>query len=186
AELRERAEVYAVLKEGVFHKRGVVMYAVNRLLPELEIEATRNLDDLTDGRLRRVRLETHEESGGYGIRILVEGVDGDWHDVGVFSGGERTQINAALRFAVAKELASMPQVGRTYGRMKTLFIDEGDLGSLDTERSRELFVAKLFKMGAFFEKVILITHLAEVAERFPGRVRVSMTPEGESLAEVVA
>ncbi|MFQ5918990.1 MAG: AAA family ATPase [Thermoplasmata archaeon] len=185
-ELRSRAEVYTVLKDGVFHRKGVVMYAVNRLLPELEIETTRNLDDLTDGRLRRVRLETHEESGGYGIRILVEGVDGEWHDVGVFSGGERTQINAALRFAVAKELASMPQVGRTYGRMKTLFIDEGDLGSLDTERSRELFVAKLFKMGAFFEKVILITHLAEVAERFPGRVRVTMTPEGESLAEVVA
>lgn len=185
-ELRGRAEVYAVLKDGVFHRKGVVMYAVNRLLPELEIETTRNLDDLTDGRLRRVRLETHEESGGYGIRILVEGVDGEWHDVGVFSGGERTQINAALRFAVAKELASMPQVGRTYGRMKTLFIDEGDLGSLDTERSRELFVAKLFKMGAFFEKVILITHLAEVAERFPGRIRVTMTPEGESLAEVVA
>ncbi|MCJ2554725.1 MAG: SMC family ATPase [Candidatus Thermoplasmatota archaeon] len=185
-ELRARAEVYTVLKDGVFHRKGVVMYAVNRLLPELQIEATRNLDDLTDGRLRRVRLETHEESGGYGIRILVEGVDGEWHDVGVFSGGERTQINAALRFAIAKELASMPQVGRTYGRMKTLFIDEGDLGSLDTERSRELFVAKLFKMGAFFEKVILITHLAEVAERFPGRIRVTMTPEGESRAEVVA
>ncbi len=185
-ELRRRAEVLTVLKDGVFHRKGVVMYAVNRLLPELEIETTRNLDDLTDGRLRRVKLETHEESSGYGIRILVEGVDGEWHDVGIFSGGERTQINAALRFAIAKELASMPQVGRTYGRMKTLFIDEGDLGSLDTERSRELFVAKLFKMGAFFEKVILITHLAEVAERFPGRVRVTMTPVGESRAEVVA
>jgi exonuclease SbcC len=185
-ELRRRAEVLTVLKDGVFHRKGVVMYAVNRLLPELQIETTRNLDDLTDGRLRRVKLETHEESSGYGIRILVEGVDGEWHDVGIFSGGERTQINAALRFAIAKELASMPQVGRTYGRMKTLFIDEGDLGSLDTERSRELFVAKLFKMGAFFEKVILITHLAEVAERFPGRVRVTMTPEGESRAEVVA
>ncbi|MFQ5985925.1 MAG: AAA family ATPase [Thermoplasmata archaeon] len=185
-ELRDRAEVYTVLKDGVFHRKGVVMHAVNRLLPELQIETTRNLDDLTDGRLRRVRLETHEEAGGYGIRILVEGVDGEWHDVGIFSGGERTQINAALRFAIAKELASMPQVGRTYGRMKTLFIDEGDLGSLDTERSRELFVAKLFKMGAFFDKVILITHLAEVAERFPGRVHVTMTPEGESRAEVVA
>lgn len=185
-ELRRQAEVYEVLREGVFHRKGVVMYAVNRLLPELEIETTRNLDDLTDGRLRRVKLETHEEGGGYGIRILVQGVDGEWHDVAVFSGGERTQINAALRFAIAKELASMPQVGRTYGRMKTLFIDEGDLGSLDTERSRELFVAKLFKMGAFFEKVILITHLGEVAERFPGRVRVTMTPQGESRAEVVA
>lgn len=186
AELRAQAEVYAVLREGVFHKKGVVMYAINRILPELEIETSKNLNDLTHGRLQRAKLETHEEARGYGIRILVEGVDGEWHDVAVFSGGERTQINAALRFAIAKELASMPQVGRTYGRMKTLFIDEGDLGSLDTEGSRELFVAKLFKLGEAFAKVILITHLTEVAEQFPGRIRVTMTPEGTSRAEVVA
>lgn len=185
-ELRAAAEVHTILREGVFHKKGVVMYAINRLLPELEIETSKNLNDLTNGRLKRVKLETHEEARGYGIRILVEGVDGEWHDVGIFSGGERTQINAALRFAIAKELASMPQVGRTYGRMKTLFIDEGDLGSLDTESSRELFVSKLFKMGDSFEKVILITHLTEVAEKFPGRVRVAMTPHGESTIEVVA
>jgi len=91
-----------------------------------------------------------------------------------------------LRFAIARELASMPQIGRTFGRMKTLFIDEGDLGSLDTEVSRELFVQKLLRMGEFFEKVILITHLAEVAEKFPGRIRVTMTPDRESRAEVLA
>src|SRR5207247_3912422 len=106
-----------------------------------------------------------------GIRILVQGVDSQWHDVAEFSGGEKTQINAALRFAIARELASMPQIGRTFGRMKTLFIDEGDLGSLDTEVSRELFVQKLLRMGAVFEKVILITPLAEVADKFPGLTR---------------
>ncbi len=185
-ELRGKAEVHTILREGVFHKKGVVMYAINRLLPELEIETSKNLNELTNGRLRRVKLETHEEARGYGIRILVEGVDGEWHDVGIFSGGERTQINAALRFAIARELASMPQVGRTYGRMKTLFIDEGDLGSLDTESSRELFVSKLFRMGDSFEKVVLITHLTEVAEKFPGRIGVTMTSEGESKAEVMA
>ena len=116
----------------------------------------------------------------------MQGVDGQWHDVAEFSGGEKTQINAALRFAIARELASMPQIGRTFGRMKTLFIDEGDLGSLDTEVSRELFVQKLLRMGEFFEKVILITHLAEVADRFPGRIRVTMTPDQESRAEVLA
>ena len=183
--LKER-EVLAILKDQVFHKKGVVMYAVDQLLPELEIEASKNLGDLTDGRFSKTRLETYEEGKGHGIRILVEGVDGRWHDVGEFSGGEKTQINAALRFAIARELASMPQVGRTYGRMKTLFIDEGDLGSLDTETSRDLFVRKLFKMGEFFDKVILITHLTEVAEKFPGRIRVSMTPEQESRVEYLS
>ncbi len=127
----------------VFHKRGVVMYAVDQLLPELEIEASKNLSELTDGRFGRIRLETYEEGRGH-------------------------------------------EIGRTFGRMKTLFIDEGDLGSLDTEVSRELFVQKLLRMGEVFEKVILITHLAEVADRFPGRIRVTMTPNQESRAEVLA
>jgi len=184
--LREELEIYDVLVNRVFHKRGVVMYAVDQLLPELEIEASKNLSELTDGRFGRIRLETYEEGRGHGIRILVQGVDGRWHDVAEFSGGEKTQINAALRFAIARELASMPQIGRTFGRMKTLFIDEGDLGSLDTEVSRELFVQKLLRMGEVFEKVILITHLTEVAEKFPGRIRVTMTPSQESRAEVLA
>ena len=184
--LQGEFEIYDILVNRVFHKRGVVMYAVDQLLPELEIEASKNLSELTDGRFGRIRLETYEEGRGHGIRILVQGVDGQWHDVAEFSGGEKTQINAALRFAIARELASMPQIGRTFGRMKTLFIDEGDLGSLDTEVSRELFVQKLLRMGEFFEKVILITHLAEVAEKFPGRIRVTMTPNQESRAEVLA
>jgi exonuclease SbcC len=185
-ELKARAELFDLLVARVFHKKGVVMYAVDQLLPTLEIEASRNLAELTDGRFSGIKLETYEEGRGHGIRIRVRGVDREWHDVGEFSGGEKTQINAALRFAIAKELASLPQAGRAYGRMKTLFIDEGDLGSLDTEVSRELFVQKLFRMGEFFEKVILITHLAEVADKFPGRIRVTMTPEQESRVDVVA
>ncbi|HYM40970.1 MAG TPA: SMC family ATPase [Thermoplasmata archaeon] len=185
-ELRLRGEIVDILVNRIFHNRGVVMYAIDQLLPELEIEASKNLAELTDGRFSRIKLATYEEGRGHGIRIQVQGVDGLWHDVGEFSGGEKTQINAALRFAIARELASLPQLGRTFGRMKTLFIDEGDLGSLDTEVSRELFVQKLFRMGEFFEKVILITHLAEVADRFPSRLRVTMTPTQESRVEVLA
>lgn len=182
--LRERGEILAILKDEVFHKRGVVKFAIDQLMPALEIGASKNLADMTDGRFNKVRLETYEESGRHGVRISVEGVDGRWHDIGEFSGGERTQINAALRFAIAQQLASMPQIGGTYGRMKMLFIDEGDLGSLDTEVSRDLFVQKLFRMGDFFDKVILITHLTEVAERFQSRMHVEMNDRGESRVEV--
>lgn len=185
-ELREKAEVYELLRNKVFHDKGIVMYAIDQLLPQLSLETSCNLSDMTDGRFSKVKLSSYQENNRYGIRIDVSGAEGKWHDIQEFSGGEKTQINAALRFAIAKELASMPQVGRTYGRMKTLFIDEGDLGSLDTESSRQLFVAKLFDMGEFFEKIILITHLTEVAERFPGRILVYMTPEEESKIKVIA
>jgi exonuclease SbcC len=184
--LKEKAEIFSILKEKVFHKRGIVMYAIDQLLPQLSLQTSDNLSDMTDGRFSKARLSSYSENNRYGIRIEVSGADGKWHDVQEFSGGEKTQINAALRFAIAKELASMPQVGRTYGRMKTLFIDEGDLGSLDTEISRQLFVRKLFDMGEFFEKIILITHLSEVAEKFPGRIMVYMTPEEESKIKVMA
>lgn len=183
-ELRKKLETYSLLKEQVFHKKGIVMYAINKLMPHLEIEASKNLSDLTDSRFNNVKMETYEENKKYGVKINVVGPDTLWHDVQEFSGGERTQINAALRFAIAKELSSLPQVGKTYGRMKTLFIDEGDLGSLDTEVSRELFVKKLFDMGKFFEKIILITHLTEVSERFASRIQIGMTANGESRVEV--
>jgi DNA repair exonuclease SbcCD ATPase subunit len=184
--LQDKGEVFHILREKVFHKRGIVMYAIDQLLPQLSLETSQNLSDMTDGRFSKLRLASYGENNRYGIRIEVAGADGKWHDVQEFSGGEKTQINAALRFAIAKELASMPQVGRTYGRMKTLFIDEGDLGSLDTESSRQLFVSKLFDMGQFFEKIILITHLSEVAEKFPHRIMVYMTAEEESKIKVMA
>ncbi len=184
-ELKKQGEIHYILKEKVFHRRGIVMFAINQLLPQLSLETSANLSDLTDGRFSKVKLSSYEENNRYGISIAVAGPDSEWHDVLEFSGGEKTQINAALRFAIARDLASMPQVGRTYGRMKTLFIDEGDLGSLDTEVSRQLFVRKLFSMGEFFEKIILITHLSEVAEQFPGRIMVYMTPEQESKIQVM-
>jgi DNA repair exonuclease SbcCD ATPase subunit len=183
-ELRENAEVYSILRDRVFHKKGIVMHAINRLLPVLSVETSTELADLTDGRFSGVEIKPIAYEGGkrYGISIDVFGVDGSWHDVQEFSGGERTQINAALRFSIAKELASLPRIGKTYGRMRTLFIDEGDLGSLDTEVSRELFVKKLFDMQRFFDKIILITHLTEVADKFPNKIKISMTSTGESMA----
>jgi len=184
-ELKAQGEIHYILKEKVFHRRGIVMFAINQLLPQLSLETSANLADLTDGRYSKVKLSSYEENNRYGISIAVAGADSEWHDVLEFSGGEKTQINAAMRFAIARELASMPQVGRTYGRMKTLFIDEGDLGSLDTDVSRQLFVRKLFSMGEFFEKIILITHLSEIAEQFPGRIMVYMTPEQESKIQVM-
>src|SRR5207247_10622119 len=122
----------------VLHKTGVEVNAVDDLPPELEIDASKNRSEATDGRFGGIRLETYEAGRGHEIPILVQGVDGEWHDVAECSGGEKTQINAALRFAIARELASMPQSGRAFGRMKTLFLHAGALGSLDPAVSRAL------------------------------------------------
>jgi len=177
-------EVLTVLKQNVFHRSGIIVFAISQVLQGISIEASKILGELTDERLNKIRLTPTAEPRGGAVKIDVEGVDGLFHDVSVFSGGEKTQVNAALRFAISKELAGMPQVGKSYGNMKTLFIDEGDLGSLDTESARVFFVRKLLSMGDTFERVILVTHIAEIAERFRSRVRVSMTPEMYSRVEV--
>jgi len=176
-ELTAKQEIYTILKEEVFHRKGVLIYAINQLLQGIGRESSFVLGELTDNRLNNIRLTPYTDTRGGGVRIEVEGVDGLFHDVSIFSGGEKTQVNAALRFSIAKELASMPQVGKSYGNMRTLFIDEGDLGSLDNEQSRTFFIRKLFTLGDMFEKVVLITHITEVADQFPSRIRVYMTPE---------
>ena len=177
-------EVFAILKQEIFHRKGILVFAINQLLQGISIEASQILGDLTDQRLNNIRIIPTAETRGGAVMIDVEGVDGLFHDVSTFSGGEKTQINAALRFAIAKELARMPQIGRAYGNMKTLFIDEGDLGSLDTESARVYFVRKLLNLGDLFERIILITHITEVAEQFPNRIRVVMTPEKTSKVEL--
>ncbi len=182
--LEAEREVFTVLKQDVFHRKGLLLFAINQLLQGISIEASKILGDLTDERLNKIRLTPTSEVRGGTVRIEVEGVDGLFRDVSAFSGGEKTQVNAALRFAISKELARMPQIGKSYGNMKTLFIDEGDLGSLDTENARVFFVRKLLSMGDLFERVVLITHITEVADQFPSRIRVYMTPERFSRVEV--
>jgi len=181
---QDALEVYTILRENIFHKTGVPMHAIQQILPLISREASMNLSDITDKRLTQLRLSPYSEGGGYGIKIEVAGTNNRWMDVQEFSGGEKTQINGALRLAIAKELARMPQIGRTYGQMRTLFIDEGDLGSLDTEISRRLFIQKLFEQGEFFQKIILITHLTDIIDMFPGKIRIYMTPTGESRVEL--
>jgi exonuclease SbcC len=184
SDLGRDEEVFTVLKQNVFHRSGIIVFAISQVLQGISIEASKILGELTDERLNKIRLTPTAEPRGGAVKIEVEGVDGLFHDVSVFSGGEKTQVNAALRFAISKELARMPQVGKSYGNMKTLFIDEGDLGSLDTESARVFFVRKLLSMGDTFERIILVTHIAEIAEQFRSRVRVSMTPEKYSRVEV--
>ena len=102
-------------------------------------------------------------------------------DIATFSGGERTQINAALRLAISEELSSLGSSDATSSEgKKTLFIDEGDLGSLDTLEAQQAFVEELFKLSSRF-KIILITHITEIAEQFPNSIQITRDARGRSI-----
>ncbi len=169
------------LKNEIFHTKGAPFYAINKILPYLGRRASLILSDLTNQRLTSVQLErTEKGKQGLGFKINIHTSQGA-RDISTFSGGERTQINAALRLAISEELSSFGGTStRDSPSKKTLFIDEGDLGSLDTTEAQQAFVKKLFELSGRF-KIILITHITEIANQFPHSIQITRDSSGRSM-----
>jgi DNA repair exonuclease SbcCD ATPase subunit len=71
------------------------------------------------------------------------------------------RIALAVRLAVSKVLSELPEAGRRLSRMKTLIIDEGDLGSLDGEGLNST-MAIINDLTKLFGLTVLISHLDAV------------------------
>ncbi|MHA2225424.1 MAG: AAA family ATPase [Candidatus Hodarchaeales archaeon] len=180
ARLKKEEDILEKLKTDVFHTKGAPFYAINRVLPRIAKRASLILSELTDDQHSNIQLrKITEGKRGLGFEILIKVPDG-YRDVATFSGGERTQINAALRLAISEELSEIGQYEGKRAGKKTLFIDEGDLGSLDTLQAQQAFVKKLFKLSNRF-KIILITHLTEIANQFPNSINITRDRYGRSV-----
>ncbi len=180
AKLKKEEDILEKLKTDIFHTKGAPFYALNRVLPRIAKRASLILSELTDDQHNNIQLRKIEEGKrGMGFEILIKVPDG-YRDVATFSGGERTQINAALRLAISEELSEIGQYEGKRAGKKTLFIDEGDLGSLDTLQAQQAFVKKLFKLSNRF-KIILITHLTEIANQFPNSINITRDRYGRSV-----
>ena len=178
-ELRRNIEIYGILRKEIFHLNGVPKFAIKKILPEIAIKASEILSELTDGKLNQIVFK-ELESPYVGFDIYVN--DGEQiRSADSFSGGEKTQINASIRFAIMEQIAEIPDTaGAIFRKSNMLFIDEGDLGTLDEETARPRFVEKIFELKSKFKKIILITHLEDVAEQFPNLIRVGKDSTGKS------
>jgi exonuclease SbcC len=143
--------------EKVFHRDGIPSVILRRIIPRVASEASSILTQLSDGRYDAVTIR-EEEDGKLSIWVK----DGE-HEYGVqrFSGGEKVRIALAVRLAVSKVLSELPEAGKRLSKMRTLVIDEGDLGSLDGEgvNSTIDIIQDLTKL---FGLTILISHLDAV------------------------
>ena len=176
-QIKESLGIYRELQVA-FGKKGVQALLIESAIPEIEDEANRLLNRMTDGRMN-IRFETQREAKSSDntietLDILISDEVGT-RDYELYSGGEAFRINFAIRVAISKVLAR-----RAGARLQTLMIDEG-FGTQDVQ-GRERLVEAINAIQDDFEKLIVITHIDELKEAFPVRIDVWKTAEGSQVA----
>lgn len=173
--LRREQSIFGDLAYA-FGRRGVQAMIIETAIPEIEAEANRILSRMTDGRMH-VKFETQRDtrSGTGTIETLDIKIADELgtRSYEMFSGGEGFRVNFAIRIALSRLLAH-----RAGTRLQTLVVDEG-FGSQDVE-GRERIVEAIQAIESEFEKILVITHLEDLRDRFPVRIEVSKTPQGST------
>ncbi|MCB0201858.1 MAG: SMC family ATPase [Anaerolineae bacterium] len=172
-----RQAVYEEL-QAAFGKKGLQAMIIEAAIPEIESEANRLLNRMTDGRMA-VRLETQRETKStQEVRETLDIIISDElgsRDYSLFSGGEAFRANFAIRIALSKLLAR-----RAGAALQTLIIDEG-FGTQDAQ-GRERLVEAITSIQDDFERVLVITHIDELKDLFPARIEVRKTPDGSQIS----
>jgi exonuclease SbcC len=172
AALNEEVSIYNQLREA-FGKKGLQAMIIESAIPEVEVEANRLLNRMSDGRMS-LRLETQREKVTGGVAETLDIVISD--ELGgrayeMYSGGEAFRANLALRIAISKLLAR-----RAGAQLQTLVIDEG-FGTQDAQ-GRQLLVEAINSIQGDFERILVITHIEELKDMFPARIDVVKTAGG--------
>ena len=160
-------------------KKGVPALLIEQALPHIEAEANELLARLTDGEMHlSFRTQAaYKDPKRKDTRETLDIIVSDAHGARpyeTFSGGEAFRINFAIRLALARVLAR-----RAGAQVRLLVIDEG-FGSQD-ETGRQRLVEAINRVRDQFSHILVITHIAELRDRFPVRIEVEKTPEGSRL-----
>jgi exonuclease SbcC len=169
-------------RQGVFQeladacgKKGVQAMLIETAIPEIEREANRLLGRITDNQMHLTfDLQRPTKKGTVSETLDIKISDGlGTRDYGSFSGGEAMRINFAIRVALSRLLAR-----RAGASLETLVIDEG-FGTLDAE-GRERFVDAITSVQQDFRRILVITHLEDLKERFPTQIQIRKTRGGSA------
>ncbi|RJP19294.1 MAG: SMC family ATPase [Candidatus Omnitrophota bacterium] len=158
--------LYEILKNA-FSRDGIPAMIVEQSLPELQEDANRILHRLTDGACS-IRLESQREKKSGGVVETLDIKISDemgTRDYEMYSGGEAFRTDLALRIALSQLLCR-----RAGSRLQLLVIDEG-FGSQDVEGLNSI-VEAINDIQDEFEKILLVTHLEELKEKFLTRIEV--------------
>ncbi len=176
----EEIELYEILAEAL-SVRGIQSLLIEESVPEIEQEANRILQNLTNNALA-LRIETKRQQQNEkvveSLDIHISDVNGVSRNYETFSGGEKFRIDFALRVALSKLLAEQ----RSFG-LKMLVIDEG-FGSQD-EEGLDAIMEAIEAVKDDFEKILIITHLDKLHEQFETKIFVHKDGTKGSSFEVV-
>jgi exonuclease SbcC len=156
-----------------FGRDGIPTLIVENAVPQIEDEANRLLARWTDGEFT-VRLDSLRALKTGGIRETLDIHVADQTAerlLEALSGGERQCVDLALAIALSRLMAH--RAGR---RIETLILDE-PFTALDASH-RQRTIEVLHELTEEFPSLILVTHLADLADAFPSRIVV--TKEGGS------
>lgn len=168
AELADQRDVLTLL-ERAYGRDGIPSLIVeNAAIPQIELEANRILEQLggtTAGCQVELRTERARKSGD-GTRdvldVIVVGPAGE-RPLETFSGGETSRIQAALRIALARLMAT-----RRGTSCRVLCLDE--IEYLD-EPGMQALVTVLRNLDEF-EKVLLVSHVPSLRDAFDVTIEV--------------
>lgn len=178
--LGKEMNIYSELA-AAFSKKGIQALIIENAVPEIEEEANKLLERLTEGRMN-VHFETQKDQKTGKVVETLDLVisDGELGErkYELYSGGEAFRINFAVRIALSKLLAK-----RAGARLETLVVDEG-FGTQD-EEGKEKLVEVIGAIQSDFKKILVITHLEDLKEMFPARIEVVKKSGVGSIATLV-
>ncbi|MGM1063791.1 AAA family ATPase [Saccharothrix sp. Mg75] len=149
-------------------------YVLAARLEEVAAAASTRLERMSQGRYRfvhSVEAGPRGTRGGLGLDVL-DDYSGQRRPAKTLSGGESFLASLALALGLSDVVAA----GAV---LDTLFIDEG-FGTLDAE-TLELVMATLDELRAGGRVVGLVSHVEELRQRIPTRLRVRKARAGSTL-----
>lgn len=158
---------YAFLVEA-FGKKGIQAIIIENAIPEIEAEANHLLAQLSDNQMHVAFISQTETKQGNLVETLDLVIADEYGTRGyeLYSGGEAFKVDFAIRLALSKLLAR-----RSGAPLETLIIDEG-FGSQD-QPSRGKLIKAINSIKNDFARILVITHIAEVKEKFASEIQVT-------------
>ncbi len=152
-------------------------YVLAAKLAQVALSAGERLSAMSSGRYTFVQSrekESRGRSGGLGLDIL-DAFSGLVRPAKTLSGGESFLASLALALGLA-DVVGAQAGGR---QLDTMFIDEG-FGSLDAD-TLDMVMNTLDELRAGGRIVGVVSHVDEMRQRIPSRLRITSTPAGSTL-----